>query len=349
MALILGIETSCDDTGIAVFDTQQKCILSNVLYSQIDHHEMYGGVVPEIASRSQLERINGVLEKALRDASITLDKIDAIAVTHKPGLVGSLLVGVCFAKALAWTNNIKLIGIDHLEGHVFSAFLKSDFSVNQDLHFPFITLSASGGHSALHLVEDFGKFRPIGQTLDDAAGEAFDKIAKMIGYSYPGGPIIEKLAREVNFQDFYEYPRIKRELVKQLNFSFSGLKTAVLYDLVKKGAYDLKMGPIKENISLQLQQEVASSLLVCIGDIFCANIKEAIKQYPDVKSITFVGGVACNKYLRSRLFQLCERNNKKFFAAPSAFCMDNGGMISFVGSYKYDQKAFSDLYLDVMR
>jgi len=345
--LILGIETSCDDTGVAVFDTAAQKILSSSLFSQIAHR-IYGGVVPEISSRSQLEKINGVIAHALDSANVTINDIDTIAVTNRPGLVGSLLVGVCFAKGMAWALNKKIIGIDHLEGHMFSAFLQPDGHVNQDIKFPLLVLSASGGHTMIHLVHDFGKYEVIAQTLDDAAGEAFDKIAKMLGFGYPGGAIIEKLATEAKFEQFIKYPRTK-STQDNIFFSFSGLKTAVLYDLVKKGAYDLQTGPIKEKITYELQQQVSSSLLVCMGDIFTHNLGLAFKKYPHVQSFAFVGGVACNKYLRARFLQTCQQFNKKFFVSPPQFCTDNGAMIAFVGGYKAQQGKFSDLSLDVMK
>lgn len=348
MPLILGIETSCDETGVAVYDNSQKKLLSHALFSQISLHDIYGGVVPEIASRSQLEKINLIISTALDNAGITFDNIDVIAVTHKPGLVGSLLVGVCFAKGLAWAGNKKIIGIDHIEGHIFSSFLHDDGSVRTQIPFPHICLTVSGGHTSLCYVKNFGDYTVLTETLDDAAGEAFDKIAKIMGFSYPGGPMIEKLASEVNFQDFFHYPRTKTEHHEPM-FSFSGLKTAVLYSLVKLGAYDLQSGPIPEKLTPELIRHVASSLLVCIGDIFCTNIQLTLKKYPEVQALTFVGGVACNKYLRARLQEVCTQSNKQFFIAPPKFCTDNGAMIAFVGGYKAEQEKFSDFHLDVLK
>lgn len=341
---ILGIETSCDETAAAVFDVKNRCILSNILYSQIEQHEKYGGVVPEIASRSQLEKIDGIVQKALDHAQLSFQEIDIVAVTNKPGLPGSLLVGISFAKALAWAGKKKLIGIDHLEGHIFSSFLNADGSFNTNLPFPHLCLSASGGHTALYLVKDFGVYELIAATVDDAAGEAFDKVAKMMGYDYPGGATIERLAREVQFQDFCKFPRTKRN---EIFFSFSGIKTAVLYNLVKRGVYDLAQGPLLANLTDQVRHEVASSLLVCITDIFENNIKLAFKKYPSVKAVTFVGGVACNKYMRARFESLCKRQQKQFFPAPPNACTDNAAMIAFVASYKAEQGKFSDLTLDV--
>lgn len=334
--IILGIETSCDETGAAVYH-EEFGLLSHALFSQ-DHHKYYGGVIPELASRSQLEKINVIVKQALDDADVTLDALDAIAVTNKPGLAGSLLVGVCFAKALAWTHGKKLIGVNHLEGHAFSPFLE------HCIPFPHICLSASGGHTALYRIDGLGDFKLLGQTLDDAAGEAFDKVAKMMNYPYPGGPIIEKLAQEIDFKDSCKYPRPKE---KTLDFSFSGLKTAVLYDLIDKGAYDMHTKEFLQPDNISLKQEVASSLLICIGDIFEQKISLAFEQNSDCKAVTLVGGVACNKYLKNRLTSWCHKRNLSFFAPSPQFCTDNGAMIAYVGNYKAAQGKFSDLYLDI--
>lgn len=347
--LILGIETSCDDTGAAIFDSTRQKLLGHALFSQIAMHKRYGGVVPEIASRTQLEKIDIVVAEAISNANISLDTIDAVAVTNHPGLVGSLLVGICFGKGIAFAQKKKLIGVNHLEGHIFSAFLQADGNINQDLKFPFIAFSVSGGHTALYLVKGFGDYTVIGHTIDDAAGEALDKISKVLGLGYPGGAILEKLASEVNFEDFFKYPRTKPLGDDFIGFSFSGLKTAVLYDLVNRGAYNMATGPIVEAITPELRQHVASSLLVCMGDIFEKRLKLALKRYPDVTAVTFVGGVACNKYLRQRLLKLCTNYKKQLVIAPPAFCVDNGAMIAFVGGYKAEQGKFDDFNLDVIR
>lgn len=337
--LILGIETSCDETGAAVYECGRG-IRSNALYSQVALHEHFGGVIPEIASRTQLEKINTIIEHALSQAQVTLDDIDIIAVTHKPGLPGSLLVGVCFSKAMAWATGKKLIGIDHLEAHAFSSFLE------HQVPFPHICLTASGGHTSLYFIEDFGKYTVLGQTVDDAAGEAFDKIAKLMGLGYPGGPLIEKLAAAAYYQDYFHYPRAS---CQGFNFSFSGLKTAVLYDLVKKDAYDIKLKKFLKPDDLIFQQHVASSLLVCIKDIFIHKFELALKQYPHLKAITFVGGVACNKYLKTELDQWCKNKGLEFYTPSPQYCTDNGAMIAFVGSYKAAQGKFSTLELDILR
>ncbi|KKQ10848.1 MAG: putative tRNA threonylcarbamoyladenosine biosynthesis protein Gcp [candidate division TM6 bacterium GW2011_GWF2_36_6] len=346
MSLVLGIETSCDETGAAVYDSSSGRILSTVIFSQISMHAAFGGVVPEIASRSQLEKISPIVQEALSQASVKIDDIDVIAVAKGPGLVGSLFVGLCFAKGIAWSRNKKIIGVNHLEGHLFSSFLKSDSAVETNITFPHLCLSVSGGHTTLYLVKDFGDYQVVGQTIDDAAGEAFDKIAKVLGFAYPGGPIIEKLAQQVNYQDFFKYPRTKN-IGGDVFFSFSGLKTAVLYDLVKRGAYNLNTGAIQENLTLELKQQVASSLLACISDVFVNNVKFAFKKYPDIKCLTFVGGVACNKFLRQNLNQFCLQKNKILFVAPPQFCTDNAAMIAFVGGYKHLNGYADDFSLDV--
>ncbi len=334
---VLGIETSCDETAAAVYQ-HERGMLSNVLFSQIDMHKAHGGVVPEIASRSHLEKINTIIQLALDNAQITLNDIDVIAITSTPGLPGSLLVGLCFAKGMAWALDKKIIGINHLEGHAFSA------SIENNVPFPHLCITASGGHTSLYYIRGFGDYDTIGHTVDDAAGEAFDKIAKLMGLPYPGGPIIEKMAAQVNFEDFFAYPRAKH---KTLDFSFSGLKTAVLYDLVKRNAYDMATKTFLRANDELLKQQVASSLLVCIADIFEQKIEQALELYPHVQAITFVGGVACNAYIKNRLRALCEEHGKKFFTPSPRYCTDNAGMIAFVGSYKAQQGLFSDLTLDI--
>lgn len=338
---ILGIETSCDETGAAVYTTNDG-MLSNVLFSQIELHKRNGGVIPEIASRSHLEKMSFIVQQALDNANRSLQDIDVIAVTHKPGLAGSLLIGTCFAKAIAWGANKKIIGINHLEGHAFSACIEND------IPFPFLCMTASGGHTALYIVHDFGQYEVIGETVDDAAGEAFDKIAKLIDLPYPGGPVIEKLAKEVDFYDFYHYTRGNKKL---LNFSFSGLKTAVLYDLINRGWYDLatKQFTPPEGEKELIQKRVASSLLICITDIIENKIDNALKQHPELKAVSFVGGVACNRYIRQRLALTCSRKKIPLYHPSPQFCTDNAGMIAFVGHYKAQNNLFSDFYLDILK
>ena len=335
--IILGIETSCDETGAAVYSSE-KGLLSNVVFSQAEQHKMFGGVVPELASRSHIEKISAIVEKALESAGYKLDDIDTIAVTSKPGLPGSLLVGLCFAKGLAWASGKKIIGVDHIEGHVLSTFLE------HDVPFPHISLVASGGHTNLCLVNSLDSCEVIGYALDDAAGEAFDKIAKLINLPYPGGPVIEKLAQEIDFKDFFSYPRGNKTT---FNFSFSGLKTAVLYDLVKQEAYNMQTKKFLKPKNLSFKRKVASSLLVCIADIFCQKTKHALEEYPEAKAVTFAGGVACNKYIRKRLEQVSKQHNVQFFSPSPKYCTDNGAMIALVGHYKAQQNKFSDLEVDI--
>lgn len=335
--LILGIETSCDETAAAVYSSDSG-MLSNYLFSQINLHKQFGGVVPEIASRSHLEKINVIVQTALNNASITLSDIDVIAVTNKPGLAGSLLIGVCFAKGLAWSLEKKIIGINHLEGHAFSACIEND------VPFPHICITASGGHTSLYLIRDYGNYTVLGQTVDDAAGEAFDKIAKLMHLPYPGGPIIEKMAASVDFQDFFHYPRQKH---KTLDFSFSGLKTAVLYDLIKRNAYDMGTKRFVKESDEYFKSQVASSLLVCITDIFLQKIELALTLHPEIKALTFVGGVACNNYIKRRIQDYCDQHAIQFFTPSPQYCTDNAAMIAFVGNYKAAKGEFSDLSLDI--
>ncbi|MBP6869366.1 tRNA (adenosine(37)-N6)-threonylcarbamoyltransferase complex transferase subunit TsaD [Candidatus Babeliales bacterium] len=335
--IILGIESSCDETSAAVYDTQLG-LRSNELYSQVDLHAWHGGVIPELSSRLHMEKISVIVKKSLDEAKLTLADIDVIAVTSKPGLPGALMIGVSYAKGLAFAGDKKLIGINHLEGHVFSACIQNN------IPFPFICLTVSGGHTSMYYVTGFGQFALIGHTIDDAAGEAFDKIAKMMNLPYPGGPVIEKLAEQVNFQDFFHYTRGS---MLGTNFSFSGLKTSVLYDLVKRGAYDLQAKKFLKDDDLEFKQQVASSLLVCVGDIFEKKLTEALKLYPEIKAISFVGGVACNKYLRRKLQIFADRRNIQLFYPSPKLCTDNAGMIAFVGSYKAAQNQFDGLDLSI--
>lgn len=335
--IVLGIESSCDEMAAAVY-AGDRGMLSNQLFSQTALHKHYGGVVPELASRSQLEKVGFIIKRALEQAQLTLNDVDVIAVTNKPGLPGSLLVGVCFAKAMAWATNKKLIGINHLEAHIFSA------SIDNNIPFPYLCITASGGHTALYIIQDYGDFVLLGQTVDDAAGEAFDKIARMINLDYPGGPLIEKLAQEVDFQDFFHYPRSTPGV---LMFSFSGLKTAVMYDLVKKGAYDMCTKKFLKDDNTYFKQQVASSLLVCIADIFEQKVRLALKKYSHVKALAFVGGVARNNYISNRLKLVSSAYQLPFFAPQAAYCTDNGAMVAFVGYHKALKQQWSDFSLDI--
>ncbi len=335
--IILGIETSCDETGAAIYH-HKKGLLSNALFSQ-DQHKLFGGVVPELGSRAQLERINSIVDLALKKASLSLDEIDVVAVTNRPGLPGSLLVGVCFAKAIAWATGKKIIGINHIEGHVFSPFLE------YTVPFEHICLTSSGGHTSMFLVKALGSYEVLGETGDDAAGEAFDKVAKMLNLAYPGGPEIERCAAQVEFKDFFHYPRNKQ---KTLDFSYSGLKTAVLYDLIKRGAYDAKTKQFTST-DTDLKNKVASSFLACVTDIFIEKLERAISQYPTIKALTFVGGVSRNKFIRKSIEHVAQEYNLPLFIPSPEYCTDNGAMIALVGNYKTEQGKFSDWYVDIER
>lgn len=334
---ILGIETSCDETAAAIYCTKTNTLVSQQLFSQIMLHEKFGGVVPELASRSHIEKIRIIVQQTLEKAQLSLHEMETIAVTVRPGLPGSLLVGLCFAKAIAYAKNIPIIGINHLEGHIFSVFLE------HTVPFPHICLIASGGHTALYLVRDFGDYQLLSQTSDDAVGEAFDKVGKLLGLGYPGGPLLERLAHEKDFQDIRKYPRLKRP---DLSLSFSGIKTAVLYDLIARGYYSIEQKKIIKHDHDNLT-EVASSFHVAIGDILCNRIRQAYELYPQVQAITFVGGVACNRYLRGKISELSQQRNLAFFTPAPKYCTDNGAMIAYVGSYKAKQGKFDDLRVDI--
>lgn len=334
--LILGIESSCDETAAAVYQ-QDHGLLSSTLFSQTEEHKLFGGVVPEIAARYQLEKIGIIVRKALEQAAVDLDDITALAVTNRPGLPGSLLVGLSFAKAMALGKNLPIIGVNHLEGHAFSSFLE------HSVPFPHLCLTASGGHTSLYLVEDFGRYTILGQTKDDAAGEAFDKVAKILNLPYPGGPVIERLANEIGNGDYFDYPR---GMAKSYDFSFSGLKTAVLYSLVDQKAYDLSTKKLL-NDDLVLKQQISSSFLLAVADIFSHKIHYALSMLPEVKAVTFVGGVACNKFIRQRIAAVADRHHLPFFTPSPRFCTDNAAMIAFVGSYLAKKGQYSDLTLDI--
>ncbi len=344
---LLAIETSCDETAVAICDRCELKIISHAVFSQIDLHALYGGVVPEIAARSHVEKIDFIVTKALNQAGLKLEQIDLFAVTVTPGLVGSLLVGISFAKGLAWSMKKPLLGIDHLEGHLFSSYLKEDGTICPIIY-PALTLSMSGGHTALYFQEEADSYTVIGKTIDDAAGEAFDKVGKMLGLPYPGGPYIEKEAQSVGIKDFFNYPRVHLK-DKPLHFSFSGLKTAVMYDMARRGFYDLTNFQCTPHITENDKKEVASSLLACIADICVATVERALMQHPQTKTICFVGGVACNSYIRSRLLELCQKRDMQFIVPRPLFCVDNAAMIAVVAHYKALKGELDTLELDALK
>lgn len=314
--LILGIDTSCDDTSASVVEDRK--ILSNIVSSQIEFHKKYGGVVPEIASRKHMEWIWDVTEKALKEANKTLENIELIAVCHGPGLIGSLLVGVCFAKALSYASEKSLVGVNHLEGHIQAIFLEKEYP-----EFPFLTLIVSGGHTSLYRVDDFGVYRELGRTRDDAAGEAYDKVAKMLGIGYPGGPAIERLARQGDPQKF-KLPR--PYLSENFDFSFSGLKTAVKVLLKKLGFQE-------GNVPEEIKKHISASFQASIIDVLIEKIKRAVKE-EKLPRVVITGGVAANTELRNRAMSLKDEALEVYFPSK-ALCTDNAAMIAIAGYHKF--------------
>lgn len=313
---ILAIESSCDETAAAVVKNGRE-VLSNVISSQIELHKLYGGVVPEIASRKHIEKINQVIEEALFDAKMTLDDMDAIGVTYGPGLVGALLVGVAEAKAIAYAKNLPLVGVHHIEGHILANFIE-----NKELEPPFICLVVSGGHTHLVCVKDYGKYEIIGRTRDDAAGEAFDKVARAIGLGYPGGPKIEKLSKEGN-PEAIAFPRAKIEGF-QYDFSFSGVKSAVLNYIngcqMKGETY--------------VEADIAASFQKAVIDVLVGNAMHAVQEY-GLNKFAIAGGVASNGTLREAMREACEENGIEFYHPSPVFCTDNAAMIGVAAYYEY--------------
>ena len=313
---ILAIESSCDETAAAVVKNGRE-VLSNVISSQIALHTLYGGVVPEIASRKHIEKINQVIEQALVEADVTFETIDAIAVTYGPGLVGALLVGVSAAKALAFGLKKPLIGVHHIEGHISANFIE-----NKELKPPFICLVVSGGHSHLVKVKDYGEYEILGRTRDDAAGEAFDKVARAIGLGYPGGPKIDKVSREGNPEAIH-FPRAKVG-ESEYDFSFSGLKSAVLNYL---NSCQMKGEEIN-------QADVAASFQKAVVDVLVDHSISAVKKYGFDK-FAIAGGVASNSHLREAMEKACADNKIDFYHPSPVYCTDNAAMIGVAAYYEY--------------
>lgn len=311
---ILAIESSCDETAAAVVSDGRK-VRSNIIASQIDIHTLYGGVVPEIASRKHVESITGVVRHALTEASCGLDDIDAIAVTYGPGLVGALLVGVSFAKSLAFARGLPLIGVHHIEGHICSNFIEYE-----ELTPPFICLVASGGHSHLVLVRDFGVYDIIGQTRDDAAGEAFDKVARVLGLGYPGGPAVDKAARKGNALAF-DFPHAKIPDAPY-DFSFSGLKSTVLNQVNRMRMKEDTPGAAPLPVA-----DLAASFQKAVVDVLCAHTMEAAREY-GCEKVAIAGGVAANTALRKALEEACAAEGKTFYRPAPVLCTDNAAMIA---------------------
>lgn len=316
--LILAIESSCDETAASVVKNG-RCVLSNIISSQIAIHTLYGGVVPEIASRKHIEKINQVVEAALKEAYVTLDDIDAIGVTYGPGLVGALLVGVAEAKAIAYAKKKPLVGVHHIEGHVSANYIE-----HPDLEPPFLCEIISGGHTHLVIVKDYGSFEILGRTRDDAAGEAFDKVARAIGLGYPGGPKIDKLAKEGN-PHAIDFPRAHMEDAPY-DFSFSGVKSAVLNHLNK---CRMTGEPIVE-------ADIAASFQQAVVDVLVDNAIRAAKDY-HMDRLAIAGGVASNGALRAAMEAACEKEGIRFYRPSPIFCTDNAAMIGVAAYYEYQK------------
>lgn len=316
--LILAIETSCDETSVAVLRNEAE-LLSNVIASQIASHQRFGGVVPEVASRHHVEVITACIEEALLEAKVTAEELTAVAVTYGPGLVGALLVGISAAKAFAWANGLPLIPVNHMAGHLMAA------RAVKELEFPLLALLVSGGHTELVYVSEAGDYKIVGETRDDAVGEAYDKVGRVMGLPYPAGRVIDELAHEG--QDIYDFPRA---MIKEdnLEFSFSGLKSAFInlyHNAQQKG----------ETLS---NVDLSASFQACVLDILMAKTKKALEQYP-VKTLVVAGGVAANQGLRERL--AAEITDVEVIIPPLRLCGDNAGMIALAAVSEYNKENFA--------
>lgn len=327
--LILAIESSCDETAAAVVRNGRE-VLSNVISSQIALHTLYGGVVPEIASRKHIEKINQVIEEALAEAKVTLDDITAIGVTYGPGLVGALLVGVAEAKAISFAKNLPLVGVHHIEGHISANFIE-----NKELKPPFACLVVSGGHTHLVIVKDYGEYDIIGKTRDDAAGEAFDKVARAIGLGYPGGPKIDKVAKEGNPYAI-EFPRAHVG-DSPFDFSFSGVKSSVLNYL---NSCEMKGEEI-------VVADVAASFQKAVVDVLVEHSVRATKEL-GMNKLAMAGGVASNSCLRAAMQEACEAEGIELYYPSPIFCTDNAAMIGAAAYYEYINGVRHDLDLNAV-
>ena len=314
--IVLGIESSCDETSVAVIKDEE--LTANLIASQ-DFHTKYGGVVPELSSRAHLQIVNPLVKDALVKSNIELRDVDLIAATAGPGLIGALLVGLTYAKGLAFGSNKPFIGVNHIEGHIFSGFL-----MPEKPEFPFICLVVSGGHTLLLFVKSFMEIYKLGSTVDDAAGEAFDKVAKLLGLGYPGGPKIQNAASQGDGNKI-DFP--VSDLKQKLNFSFSGLKTSVLRYVQSKG------GVVE--LSLQDKNDIAASFQFAAVKALTRNVKRALELY-DVKTISVVGGVAANNFLKLEIIKLAEKYKKNVVIPDIQFCGDNAAMIAFRGKSLYE-------------
>lgn len=327
---ILAIESSCDETSASIVVNGRK-VLSNIISSQIDIHTKFGGVVPEIASRKHIEAISLVAQQAMEKANIDFDELDAIAVTYGPGLVGALLVGLQYAKGLSYALNKPLIGVNHIEGHISANYIQ-----HKDLEPPFLCLAVSGGNTFIVYVKSYGEYEIMGRTRDDAAGEAYDKVARAIGLGYPGGPKIDKLSKEGN-DDAIKFPRAKFHDENTLDFSFSGLKSSVLNYI---NSMEMKNKEIN-------RADVAASFQKAVVDFLVDNTMEAVK-IKNVDKVAIAGGVAANSCLRDTIVKEGEENNIKILFPSIELCTDNAAMIGSAAYYQFLKDDFSDLNLNAV-
>jgi len=325
--IILAIESSCDETAAAVVVNGRE-VLSNIIATQIDTHKEYGGVVPEVASRIHIESIDEVVKRALAEANVTLDQVDAIGVTYGPGLVGALLVGLQYAKGLSYSSKKPLVGVNHIEGHICANYIE-----HKDLKPPFVSLVVSGGHTFIVHVKDYGVYEVIGQTRDDAAGEAYDKVARALGLGYPGGPKIDKLAKEGN-EDAIHFPRANFQ-DSSLDFSFSGLKSAVLNYLNK-----CKMQNIEVN-----KADVAASFQKAVIDVLKVNVLKTCEER-NIDKIAIAGGVASNSSLRNTLIESAKEKGIEVLFPNPILCTDNAAMIGSAAYFNYQNGNVSSLDLN---
>lgn len=321
----MGIESSCDDTGAAIL--KNNTILSNIIARQ-DIHEQYGGVVPELASRAHQQNIIPVVDAAIKKAGITKENIDAIAFTRGPGLMGSLVVGTSFSKAMSMALKIPIIDVNHMVGHVLAHFIDDDDKKKPE--FPFLCLTVSGGHTQIVLVEDHLKMKVIGSTIDDAAGEAFDKAAKLFGFPYPGGPIIDKHAKDGNSERF----EFSKPQIKGYDFSFSGLKTSLLYFLQKEEKINSNF--IQENLN-----DLCASFQKTVIDVLLKKLSKAADEL-SIKHIAIAGGVSANSGLRKALAELSDKKGWNVYIPKFEYCTDNAAMIAITGKYMFEKGIFAD-------